>query len=308
MLQDKLLLREFSKKVEEHKFSAEYAVSLVLRVYIKKFESVDDPYLSARVGDIYDIEKRLLRNLLGEKREELKNLTKEVVVVAHDLSPSQIASLDTTKVRGFVTDLGSRNSHAAIVARALGIPAVVGLGTATVDVFGGDRVIIDGNRGNVIVRPDEETIKEYQLIEKDFHVFEERLTSELKDLPAVTSDGREILILGNIEFPRDIGPSLNQGATGIGLYRTEFLFLGSNETPTEEEHFKAYSQSVGDKPLIIRTVDLGGDKFFPANSNTELNPFLGCRSIRYCLEHPNVFKSQLRAILRASAFGNVKIL
>jgi len=311
MLQDKLLLREFSKKVEQHRFSAEYAVTLVLRVYIKKFESVDDPYLAARVGDIYDIEKRLLRNLLGEKREELKNLTKEVVVVAHDLSPSQIASLDTTKVRGFVTDLGSRNSHAAIVARALGIPAVVGLETATVDVFGGDRVIIDGNRGDVIVRPDEETIKEYQLIEKDFHVFEEKLTSELKDLPAVTLDGREIMILGNIEFPRDISPNLNQGAAGIGLYRTEFLFLGSNESPTEEEHFKAYSQSVqelGDKPLVIRTVDLGGDKFFPANSNTELNPFLGCRSIRYCLEHPNVFKSQLRAILRASALGNAKIM
>jgi len=311
MLQDKLLLREFSKKVEQHKFSAEYAVLLVLRVYIKRFEGVDDPYLSARVGDIYDIEKRLLRNLLGKKREELKNLTEEVVVVAHDLSPSQIASLDTTKVRGFVTDLGSRNSHSAIIAKALGIPAVVGLGTATVDIFGGDRVIIDGNRGNVIVRPDDETIKEYQLIEKDFHVFEERLTSELKDLPAVTLDGREILILGNIEFPRDIGPSLNQGASGIGLYRTEFLYLGSNDTPTEEEHFKAYSQSVeelGDKPLIIRTVDLGGDKSFPANSNTEHNPFLGCRSIRYCLEHPNVFKSQLRAILRASALGNTKIM
>ncbi len=311
MLQDKLLLSEFSKKVEQHKLSAEYAVTLVLRVYIKKFESVDDPYLAARVGDIYDIEKRLLRNLLGEKREELKNLTKEVVVVAHDLSPSQIASLDTTKVRGFVTDLGSRNSHAAIVARALGIPAVVGLETATVDIFGGDRVIIDGNRGNVIVRPDEETIKEYQLIEKDFHLFEEKLTSELKDLPAVTLDGREIMILGNIEFPRDISPNLNQGATGIGLYRTEFLFLGSNESPTEEEHFKAYSQAVqelGDKPLIIRTVDLGGDKFFPANSNTELNPFLGCRSIRYCLEHPNIFKSQLRAILRASALGKAKIM
>ncbi len=311
MLQDTLLLSEFSEKVKQHKFTAEYAVSLVLRVYIKKFENVDDPYLSARVADIYDIEKRLLRNLLGEKREELKNLTEEVVVVAHDLSPSQIASLDTTKVRGFVTDLGSRNSHAAIVARALGIPAVVGLETATADVFGGDRVIIDGNRGDVIIRPDEKTIKEYQLIEKDFHVFEERITSELKDLPAVTLDGREILILGNIEFPRDIGPSLDQGATGIGLYRTEFLFLGSNETPTEEEHFEAYSRSVqelGDKPLIIRTVDLGGDKFFPANSNTELNPFLGCRSIRYCLEHPNVFKSQLRAILRASALGNAKIM
>ncbi|MBT5306858.1 MAG: HPr family phosphocarrier protein, partial [Candidatus Scalindua sp.] len=230
MLQDTLLLSEFSEKVKQHKFTAEYAVSLVLRVYIKKFENVDDPYLSARVADIYDIEKRLLRNLLGEKREELKNLTEEVVVVAHDLSPSQIASLDTTKVRGFVTDLGSRNSHAAIVARALGIPAVVGLETATADVFGGDRVIIDGNRGNVIIRPDEKTIKEYQLIEKDFHVFEERITSELKDLPAVTLDGREISILGNIEFPRDIIPNLNQGATGIGLYRTEFLFLGSNES------------------------------------------------------------------------------
>ena len=311
MLQDTLLLSEFSEKVKQHKFTAEYAVSLVLRVYIKKFENVDDPYLSARVADIYDIEKRLLRNLLGEKREELKNLTEEVVVVAHDLSPSQIASLDTTKVRGFVTDLGSRNSHAAIVARALGIPAVVGLETATADVFGGDRVIIDGNRGNVIIRPDEKTIKEYQLIEKDFHVFEERITSELKDLPAVTLDGREISILGNIEFPRDIIPNLNQGATGIGLYRTEFLFLGSNESPTEEEHFKAYAQAVqelGSKPLIIRTVDLGGDKFFPANSNTELNPFLGCRSIRYCLEHPDIFKTQLRAILRASALGNAKIM
>ncbi len=312
MLQDKLLLREFSEKVEQNKFSAEYAVTLVLRVYIKKFENVDDPYLSARVGDIYDIEKRLLRNLLGEKREELNNLTEEVVVVAHDLSPSQIASLDTTKVKGFITDLGSRTSHSAIVARALGIPAVVGIGTATVDVFGGDRVIVDGNRGTVIIRPDEDTIEEYQSIEKDFHVFEEKLSSELKDLPAVTLDGREISILGNIEFPRDIGPSLNQGATGIGLYRTEFLYLGSKDTPTEDEHFNAYSQSIEklgkDKPIIIRTVDLGGDKFFSANSEVELNPFLGCRSIRYCLENPDVFKSQIRAILRASALGKVKIL
>ncbi|MHC4267947.1 MAG: phosphoenolpyruvate--protein phosphotransferase [Planctomycetota bacterium] len=312
MLQDKLLLREFSEKVEQNKFSAEYAVTLVLRVYIKRFESVDDPYLSARVGDIYDIEKRLLRNLLGDKREELNNLTKEVIVVAHDLSPSQTASLDTTKVKGFITDLGSRTSHAAIVARALGIPAVVGLGTATVDVFGGDRIIVDGNRGTVIIRPDEETIEKYQSIEEDFHVFEEKLSSELKDLPAVTLDGREISILGNIEFPRDIGPSLNQGATGIGLYRTEFLYLGSNEAPTEDEHFNAYSQSIEklgkDKPIIIRTVDLGGDKFFPANSEVELNPFLGCRSIRYCLENPEVFKSQIRAILRASALGKVKIL
>ena len=312
MLQDENLKQEFIENIKKNNFSAEYAVSLALRVYVRKFQDVTDPYLSARVGDIFDIEKRLLRNLLGEQREELKNLTKEVVVIAHDLSPSQIASLDTTKVKGFITDLGGRTSHSAIVARALAVPAVVGLGTATVDVFGGDLVIIDGNRGTVIIRPDEKTLKEYQTIEKSFHVFEERLTSELKDLPAVTPDGREVSILGNIEFPRDIGTSLRHGATGIGLYRTEFLYLNSKNVPTEEEHFNAYTQSIqelGKKPIVIRTVDLGGDKFFPAaNNNKEDNPFLGCRSIRYCLEHVTIFKSQLRAILRASAFGNVKIL
>lgn len=312
MLQDENLKQEFIENIKKNNFSAEYAVSLALRVYVRKFQDVTDPYLSARVGDIFDIEKRLLRNLLGEQREELENLTKEVVVIAHDLSPSQIASLDTTKVKGFVTDLGGRTSHSAIVARALGVPAVVGLGTATVDVFGGDLVILDGNRGVVIFRPDEKTLKKYLTIEKSFHVFEERLTSELKDLPAVTLDGREVEILGNIEFPREIGASLSHGASGIGLYRTEFLYLGSKNTPTEEEHFNAYTQSIqelGNKPIIIRTVDLGGDKFFPtADNNKEDNPFLGCRSIRYCLENVTIFKSQLRAILRASAFGNVKIL
>ncbi|ODS33143.1 MAG: phosphoenolpyruvate-protein phosphotransferase [Candidatus Scalindua rubra] len=311
MLQDKNLMNEFIEKIEISNFSAEYAVSLALRVYVKKFQSVDDPYLSARVGDIFDIEKRLLRNLLGEKREELKNLTEEVVVIAHDLNPSQTASLDTTKVKGFATDLGCRTSHSAIVARALGIPAVVGLGTATVDAFGGDRIIIDGNRGIVIMRPDEKTLKEYLSIEKSFHIFEEKLATELKDLPAITLDGREVAILGNIEFPREIGASLSQGANGIGLYRTEFLYLGSKNIPTEEEHFNAYAQSIqelGNKPIIIRTVDLGGDKFSPANNDKEVNPFMGCRSIRYCLEHKDVFKSQIRAILRASASGNVKIL
>lgn len=313
MLQDENLKEEFIENIRKNKFSAEYAVSLALRVYVRKFQDVTDPYLSARVGDIFDIEKRLLRNLLGGQKEELQNLTKEVIVIAHDLSPSQIASLDTTKVKGFVTDLGGRTSHSAIVARALGVPAVVGLGTATVDVFGGDTVIIDGNRGVVIIRPDEETLKKYQMIEKSFHVFEERLTSELKDLPAVTLDGREVAILGNIEFPREIGTSLSHGAGGIGLYRTEFLYLGSKGAPSEEEHFNAYAQSIqelGNKPLIIRTVDLGGDKFFPsaADNSKEVNPFLGCRSIRYCLEHVTIFKAQLRAILRASAFGNVKIL
>ena len=311
MLQDENLKHAFVEKIEKNNFSAEYAVSLALRVYVRKFKDVDDPYLSARVGDIFDIEKRLLRNLLGEKREELKNLTEEVIIIAHDLSPSQIASLDTTKVKGFATDIGGRTSHSAIVARALGVPAVVGLGTATVDVFGGDRIIIDGNRGVVIMKPDEKTLEEYQTKEKSFHIFEEQLTIEQKDLPAVTLDGREVTILGNIDFPREISPSLSHGAAGIGLYRTEFLYLDSESIPTEEEHFNAYKQStqeLGNKPIIIRTLDLGGDKFFPADNSKEDNPFLGCRSIRYCLENIAIFKSQLRAILRASAFGNVKIL
>ncbi len=311
MLEDKKLRSEFIERIKKNMFSAEYSVSLSLRVYVRKFQEIDDPYLAARVGDIFDVEKRLLRNLLGEKREELQNLTKEVIVVAHDLSPSQTASLDTTKVKGFVTDMGGRTSHSAIVARALGIPAVVGLGTATVEVFGGDRVVLDGNRGVVIIRPDEKTLHEYESIEKSFHIFEEKLITELKDLPAVTPDGREIEILGNIDFPREIGASLSHGASGIGLYRTEFLYLGSKSVPTEEEHFAAYKKSVEElkgKAIIIRTVDLGGDKIFPTENNTEANPFLGCRSIRYCLEHLSLFKLQLRAILRASALGNVKIL
>ncbi|MDR4503957.1 MAG: phosphoenolpyruvate--protein phosphotransferase [Candidatus Scalindua sp.] len=311
MLEDSKLRREFVERIEKNKFSAEYSVSLSLRVYVRKFQDIDDPYLSARVGDIFDIEKRLLRNLLGEKREELENLTKEVIVVAHDLSPSQTASLDTSKVKGFVTDMGGRTSHSAIVARALGIPAVVGLGTATVEVFDGDLIVLDGNRGVVIIRPDEKTLNEYESIEKKFHIFEEKLVSELKDLPAVTPDGREIKILGNIDFPREIGASLSHGASGIGLYRTEFLYLGSKNVPTEEEHFVAYKKSVEElkgKPIIIRTVDLGGDKIVPSENNKEANPFLGCRSIRYCLEHLSLFKLQLRAILRSSALGNVKIL
>ncbi|MCP5002607.1 MAG: phosphoenolpyruvate--protein phosphotransferase [Planctomycetes bacterium] len=311
ILEDNKLRSEFAEKIRKNNFSAEYAVSLSLRVYVRKFQDIDDSYLSARVGDIFDIEKRLLKNLLGEEREELENLTREVIVVAHDLSPSQTASLDTSKVKGFVTDLGGRTSHSAIVARALGIPAVVGLGTATVEVFGGDLIVLDGNRGVVIIRPDEKTLNEYVSIEKKFHIFEEKLVSELKDLPSVTPDGRDIEILGNIDFPREIGASLSHGASGIGLYRTEFLYLGSKSVPTEEEHYVAYTKSVEElkgKPITIRTVDLGGDKIFPLDTNKEANPFLGCRSIRYCLDHLSLFKLQLRAILRASATGKVKIL
>ncbi|TLD41598.1 MAG: Phosphoenolpyruvate-protein phosphotransferase of PTS system [Candidatus Jettenia ecosi] len=311
VLQDVRLKNEIIDKIKKTNFTPEFAVSLALRVYIRKFQDVNDSYLAERVSDIFDVERRLLRNLLGEKREELKNLAQEVVLIAHDISPSQTASLDTEKVRGFATDVGGRTSHTAIVARALGIPAVVGLGTITTDIFGGDTVIVDGNRGIVIVRPDEETLLTYQSKVKSIHVFEEKLATELKDQPSTTRDGKHISIYGNIEFPKETHINTKYGAEGIGLYRTEFLYLGSPTPPTEEEHLEAYTSVVRelkDKPIIIRTLDLGADKFALSDDRKEGNPFLGCRSIRYCFENPSIFRIQLRAILRASAMGDVKIL
>lgn len=311
VLQDVRLKNEIIDKIKKTNFTPEFAVSLALRVYIRKFQDVNDSYLAERVSDIFDVERRLLRNLLGEKREELKNLAQEVVLIAHDISPSQTASLDTEKVRGFATDVGGRTSHTAIVARALGIPAVVGLGTITTDIFGGDTVIVDGNRGIVIVRPDEETLLTYQSKAKSIHVFEEKLATELKDQPSTTRDGKHISIYGNIEFPKETHINTKYGAEGIGLYRTEFLYLGSPTPPTEEEHLEAYTSVVRElkeKPIIIRTLDLGADKFALSDDRKEGNPFLGCRSIRYCFENPSIFRIQLRAILRASAMGDVKIL
>lgn len=311
VLQDARLKNEVIEKIKKTNFTPEFAVSLALRVYIRKFQDVNDSYLAERVSDIFDVERRLLKNLLGEKREELKNLVQEVILVAHDLSPSQTASLDTEKVKGFATDVGGRTSHTAIVARALGIPAVVGLGTITSDIFGGDVIIVDGNRGLVIVRPDEETLSTYQRKVRSIHVFEEKLAIELKDQPSTTRDGKHIFIYGNIEFPKEINVNIRYGAEGIGLYRTEFLYLGSPTPPTEEEHFEAYTtvvKELKDKPIIIRTLDLGADKFDQFDERKEGNPFLGCRSIRYCFENPSIFKIQLRAILRASVFGNMKIL
>ena len=284
-------------------------MSLALRVYIRKFQDVNDTYLSERVSDIFDVERRLLRNLLGEKREELKNLAQEVVLVAHDLTPSQTASLDTEKVKGFATDVGGRTSHTAIVARALGIPAVVGLGTITTDVFGGDTVIVDGNHGIVIVRPDAETLATYQSKVKSIHVFEEQLATELKDQPSTMRDGRHIGIYGNIEFPKDISVNVKYGAEGIGLYRTEFLYLGSPRPPTEEEHLEAYStvvRELKDKPVIIRTLDLGADKFTYGDDRKEGNPFWDVVPFVIVLKIQLYLRYSSGAILRASALGNVK--
>jgi phosphotransferase system enzyme I (PtsI) len=271
-----------------------------------------DPYLKDRVKDIYDIEKRVLRHLIGQKHQDLAHLTQPVVVIAHDLLPSQTAALDRQHVVGFATDVGGRTSHTAIVARAMGIPAVVGLGNLTAEVNSGDTVIIDGGRGVVIINPDEEQRREHELAGRRIIDFDERLLRELRDVAAETRDGHVVSLQANIENPEQIDDALMQGAHGVGLYRTEFLYLTGDHEPSEEDHYDAYADALRrlkGKPLIIRTLDLGADKYTQSKAQSpERNPFLGDRSIRMCLHDIPMFKRQLRAIMRASVLGDVRIM
>jgi phosphoenolpyruvate-protein phosphotransferase (PTS system enzyme I) len=234
-----------------------------------------------------------------------------VVIVARELSPTQTAGFNKAFVRGIASDAGGRTSHAAIVARSLGIPAVVALEDLTEIVHGGDNVIVDGNRGLVIVNPDEETQGQYETYSRDYVALEHRLDG-IREKPAVTRDGVKITLLGNIEFPDEAEMILEKGGEGIGLYRTEFLYLNRPTEPTEEEHYRAYAQTVGvlkDRPIVFRTVDLGADKYTQRKRFApEPNPFLGLRSIRFCLQNLAMFKTQLRAILRASVLGHVKVM
>ena len=310
-LRDKNLVRKITDVITDEQVTAEYAVSMTLREIASHFAKTQDSYISERAADIYDIERRLLKQLLGKKREQIEQLTEEAAVVAHELSPTQTASFNKKYVLGIATDAGGRTSHTAIVARSLGIPAVVALEDITKDVNGGDMVIIDGNRGIVIVEPDEATLSEYG---KHLHEYEQlgyRLR-ELREKPGQTRDGVRITLLGNIEFPAEAEMVLEKGGEGIGLYRTEFLYLNRTEEPTEEDHYKAYSETISvfrHRPVIIRTMDLGADKFTQSKRFVrEPNPFLGLRSIRFCLQNLDMFKTQLRAILRASVLGEVKVM
>lgn len=311
LLKDKSLVKQFDAEIKNNHSTAEYAVSTVMRRYASMFQNMTDRYLSDRVKDIHDVEKRLLNALIGQKREDLAHLTTNVVIIAHDLLPSQTAALDKLHVRGFATDAGGRTSHTAIVARAMGIPAVVGLGNITSEVSGGDTVIIDGHRGVVIVNPDAEQLAEHRELERKQVKFEIELAT-IARLPAETQDGHAVSLQANIEFPEDIDDALARGAGGIGLYRTEFLYLASTTEPTEQDHYEAYADSVrrlSGRPLVIRTLDLGADKQTQAKSlNPERNPFLGDRSIRMCLHDIPMFKRQLRAIMRASVLGDVRIM
>ncbi len=310
-LRDRSLRKRVTDLIHSESVMAEYAVSSTIREIAAHFAKAKDTYISERAADIYDIEKRLLRKLLGKKLEDVAHLTEEVVIVARELSPIQTASFNREFIKGFATDAGGRTSHTAIVARSLGIPAVVALEDLTESVSGADTVIIDGNRGIVIINPDFETIRQYEKYSKEFVELEHKLDA-IKEKPAATRDGVKITLLGNIEFPDEAGLVLQKGGEGIGLYRTEFLYLNSENEPTEEDHYAAYAETVSvfkHRPVIIRTLDLGADKYTQSKRFVpEPNPFLGLRSIRFCLQNLSMFKTQLRAILRASVLGQVRIM
>jgi phosphotransferase system enzyme I (PtsI) len=310
-LRDKTLLNSIVKMVETEKVTAEYAVSATMHQIAEHFGKVKDHYISERSADIYDLEKRLLRHLLGGIKQDIANTTEQVVIVAHELTPTQTANFNRTYIKGMATDAGGRTSHTAIVARSMGIPAVVGLENVTASLTGSDTIIIDGNHGVVVINPDEETVAEYRKYAQDYSRLEHQLDS-LRDLPAVTRDGVPITLLGNIEFPDESEMVLEKGGQGIGLYRTEFLYLYSDVEPTEEDHYEAYAETIRtlrNRPVVIRTMDLGADKFTQSKRfDPEPNPFLGLRSIRFCLQNLPIFKTQLRAILRASVLGDVSVM
>ena len=310
MLRDAQLRAEVEQTIRDRYYSPEYAVCRTLRRYAKVFQSLESGPMAERATDIFDIEKRLLRHLLGRRREAVAHLTSPVLILAHNLTPSETANLDRKIVRGFVTETGGAGSHTAIVAEALEIPAVVGTGPFLADVSGGERVIIDGDQGLVILQPDEETLNYYvRMVER--HRSNALQLETLRELPAETADSVRINLHGNIEFPHEVQHCLERGADGIGLYRTEFLYLGAETEPDEEAQYQAYAgvvKAMGDRPVVIRTLDLGADKLTAAQADTERNPFLGLRSIRLSLRNLPIFRTQLRAILRASVLGEVQIM
>lgn len=311
MLADPHLVQKIESRIRGQHCSSEYAVSQTLKTYAKVFRDLPNAFIAQRANDVVDIEKRLLRELIGCRHEVLTNLASPAIVLAHNLTPGEAAQLDPEFVLGFVSEAGGPGGHTAIVAEAMEIPAVVGTGSFLADVTGGDLVIIDGDSGQVIVQPNEETLGRFQ---RQAEVSRNEVTQyrSLRDLPTQTICGEPIRLMANIEFPREADMGIERGAAGIGLYRTEFLYLGVKDEPSEEDHFEAYSKvvkSMSGRPVVIRTLDLGADKMGSVrHSLDERNPFLGLRSIRMSLRNLPLFRTQLRAILRASALGDVRIM
>lgn len=311
MLHDPMFIVEVTRLIKEDFINAEWAVRRVGKRLRHQFDNLDDEYFRERKSDIEFVADRIVRNLMGEVVDQELEVPPHAIVCAHDISPADAAMLVRSgSVGAFVTDLGGHTSHTAIVARAREVPAVVGLGKACESIRNGDMIAVDGKRGLVLVNPSEEQLALFRETMRR-QLQSEQAALRTAELPALTADGFRIRLNGNMEFPEEIPSLLAHGAEGIGLYRTEFLFLNRPAPPTEEEHFESYKQvlqAMGDRPVTIRTLDLGGDKVPGKKPEKEINPAMGLRAIRYCLAHRELFRVQLRALLRASAFGNLRVM
>jgi len=312
VLEDPTLIEEVSRIIFQEKVSAEFAFQQVADKYAKTLSAIDDEYLRERAADMRDVTARILNNLLGRSDDfDPSKLEEPCIIISYDLTPSRTAQLDKKMVLGFATDVGSRTSHTEIMARSMRIPAVVALQTATRELHSGDYALLDGFNGLIIINPTDQTLFEYgQLVRR--HVTLEEKLRDVYDKPAVTLDGTRVILSANVEQPADTESVLASGAEGVGLYRTEYLFINRDTLPTEEEQYEAYRQiaaALKPSPVIIRTLDLGGDKFLShLQVPQEMNPFLGWRAIRFCLQERDIFRAQLRAILRASVEGNIKLM
>ncbi|MDF2556978.1 MAG: ptsP [Bacillales bacterium] len=311
ILNDPELTDAVKNSIRDEKSNAAYALKQVSNMYVGMFETMDDPYLRERAADIKDITKRLTSHILGVRLADPSLIDEEVIVVAEDLTPSDTAQLNRKFVKGFTTNIGGRTSHSAIMARTLEIPAVVGTGVATEKIKHGDLIILDGFSGKVHLQPSEEMIVEFQERIEEYQM-KKAEWAKLVNEATITADGQRVEFASNIGSPSDLEFAIANGAEGIGLYRTEFLFMEAEKLPTEDEQFEAYKkvlEGMKGKPVVIRTLDIGGDKKLPwLEMETEMNPFLGVRAIRLCLLKEDLFRPQLRALLRASAYGNLKIL
>ncbi len=297
--------------IENRHCTAAFAFEQVIRQKQQLFRQVADPYLKERARDLYDIQKRVLRHILGRVREDIGKLSEPVIIVAHDISPSDAVTLDRRHILGLAVDVGGQTSHTAIITRMLGIPAVVALESFTSDVSGGDTVIVDGAHGIVFADPDPETVVQYRSQQREYRRLVDEL-KELRDLPAETEDGERLTVRANIELSEEAGPAIETGAEGVGLYRTEFLFLSRTQLPTEQEQYEAFraaAQAMRGLPITFRTMDLGADKLPGAlQRDHDQNPVLGLRSLRFCMRELGMFRTHLRALLRASVEGDVRIM
>ena len=312
VLEDRTLIEEVIARLRQEKFNVEYIFSDIILRYSQAFLQIDDNYLRERMADIKDIGKRVTRNLMGVREtSSIGDIKERAILVSHDLSPSQTALINPKFVVGFVTEAGGAYSHSAIIARAFEIPAVVGVGPVMSEVSDGDLLVVDGKNGKIVFDPDEKVLASFKLKEDDFHKKQHQYDA-LKELPATTKDGFTIQLAANIEFPFEVDSVHDHGAESVGLFRTEYMYMNRADLPSEDEQFVAYkkvAEGMKGKPVVVRTLDVGGDKIAAAVKTSEKNSsVMGSRAIRYCLEETELFKTQLRAILRASAFGDIKIL